>query len=141
MKKMLLIINPKSGISKKQKVFDDVVKIINDNEWEVKTIYTERRGHATAIAKKAKGFERIVCMGGDGTFNETINGLMLNPHKTDLGYIPSGSTNDFASGLGLPKIFAKSAKFAANQSAFPTDLGMFKGDIDSQKYFSYATPS
>ena len=137
MKKMLLIINPRSGIKKNKQIFESVQKIITDNEWELDTVYTEYRGHATELAQKAEGYDRIVCMGGDGTFNETMNGVITNPNKPELGYIPAGSTNDFADGLGLPKKITKSAKFASNQSAFPTDMGIFVKDNGEARHFSY----
>lgn len=137
MKKMYLIVNPKSGMKKSKRVFESVQKVIKENEWELKTVYTERRGHATELAQQAVGYDRIVCMGGDGTFNETVNGFLSNPDHTELGYIPSGSTNDFASGLGLPKSIARNAVFASTQAAFPTDIGMFEGDGHAPRYFSY----
>ena len=137
MKRMLLIINPRSGIKKNPQLFDSVQRIINDNEWELETVYTEYRGHATELARDAVGYDRVVCMGGDGTFNETVNGVLLNPHKPEIGYIPAGSTNDFANGLGLSKNILKNAKFSSNQSAFPTDMGCFSGDSVEARYFSY----
>ncbi|MBQ9116001.1 MAG: diacylglycerol kinase family lipid kinase [Clostridia bacterium] len=137
MKKMLLIINPKSGVKKSAQIFDTVGEIIKDNEWELDSVFTEYRGHATELASTASGYDRIVCMGGDGTFNEVINGLLPNPQKQELGYIPAGSTNDFACGLGLPKTILKNAKFAANQSAFPTDMGLFRAEGADPRHFSY----
>ena len=137
MKRMLLLINPKSGIKKNAQIFDSVQKIISDNEWELETVYTEYRGHASELAKNATDYARVVCMGGDGTFNETANGILQNPNKPELGYIPAGSTNDFAHGLGLSKNIIKNAKFASNQSAFPTDIGIFNGDTVLPRYFSY----
>ena len=137
MKKMLLIINPRSGLKKSSQIFESVKKIITDNEWELETKYTEYSGHATVLAQNAQDYDRIVCMGGDGTFNETVNGILSNSQKIDLGYIPAGSTNDFANGLGLPKKITRNAKFASNQSAFPTDMGLFCGDNSSARHFSY----
>lgn len=137
MKKMLLLINPKSGLKKNPQIFDSVQKIISENEWELDTVYTEYRGHATELAKNAAEYDRVVCMGGDGTFNETLNGILNSSHKIELGYIPSGSTNDFAHGLGLSKNVIRSAKFASNQSSFPTDMGIFCGDTVAPRYFSY----
>ncbi|MBR2461350.1 MAG: diacylglycerol kinase family lipid kinase [Clostridia bacterium] len=137
MKKMLLIINPKSGIKKSTQIFENVKDIMSENEWELETVYTEYRGHATELATAAVGYDRIVCMGGDGTFNEVANGIMLNPVGFELGYIPAGSTNDFAHGLGLSKKITKNAKFAANQSAFPTDMGLFCANGEKTRHFSY----
>lgn len=137
MKKLLLIINPKSGVKKNERVFKDVQEIISNNEWKIETVYTTHRGHATEITQAAIGYDRIVCMGGDGTFNETANGLLSNPLVTDLGYIPAGSTNDLANGLGLSKKIKRSAKFSSCHPALPTDMGIFTADKTHSRYFSY----
>lgn len=100
-------------------------------------MYTEYRGHATELAMNAEGYDRVVCMGGDGTFNETVNGALKNLSKPEIGYIPAGSTNDFAIGLGLSKNIFRNAKFSSNQSAFPTDMGYFSGDNAPPRHFSY----
>lgn len=137
-KKLLLIINPCSGIKKSKLIFENAEEIIKKQGWQVDVKFTEYRNHATELAANAIGYERIICMGGDGTLNETINGIMKNPNPIDLGYIPAGSTNDFASGLGLSKIIRKSSKFAATEKAYPTDIGYFHADeSDIGRRFSY----
>ena len=76
-----------------------------------------------------------MCSGGDGTLNEVVSGLMtITPEKRpELGYIPSGSTNDFASSLGLPKNMRKAAQTAALGKPFLVDVGVF----GKNQYFVY----
>lgn len=136
--KILLIINPRSGKKKKEQIFEEVKEIILDSGCTLDVKYTEHSGHATEIAKEAEGYERIICMGGDGTLNEVCNGL-LSKEKADrpkLGYIPAGSTNDFAQGIGLPKKIKKSAKLAISDACVPIDIGSFKTENGERK-FSY----
>lgn len=136
--KLLLVINPRSGVKKPKTLFDDVVKMIDKNGWKTDLVFTEYREHATQIISQATDYRRIVCMGGDGTLNEAINGMLKNPSVNELGYIPAGSTNDFAAGLGLPRSILRSAKFSATAEALPTDIGSFKADGDTVgRHFSY----
>ena len=105
MKKMLFIINPRSG---KEQIRSRLLEILDSF---VKAGYgpsvyiTQGPKDAEYQAARAKTKELVVCSGGDGTLNEVVSGLMtITPEKRpELGYIPSGSTNDFASSLGLPK--------------------------------------
>ena len=136
--KVLLIINPRSGKTKKDSIFNEVRDIIKGSGCELDIKYTEYSGHATEIASQAEGYERIICMGGDGTLNEVCNGLMTKEaaKRPKLGYIPAGSTNDFAQGIGLPKNIKKSAKLAISDKCVPIDLGSFKTENGERK-FSY----
>lgn len=100
--KALLIVNPVSG---KRRITGELVEIISRLEkgGYVTTVHvTERRGDATETARIHGGkYDVIVCCGGDGTLSETANGMIKGGHKTKIGYIPSGTTNDFAYGIGL----------------------------------------
>ena len=70
----------------------------------------------------------IVCSGGDGTLNETISGMLQLKNTPSLGYIPAGSTNDFASSLKISKNMEKAAREIVNGFPVPVDAGMFCGD-------------
>ena len=112
-------------------------------EW-VTVALTTHRGHAAelAAASRGEGFDLVICCGGDGTLNETVRGLLTLPpeERPELGYIPAGSTNDFASSLGLPPVPAQSAELALNSSAVPLDVGRFvpaEGGSDATRYFTY----
>lgn len=136
-KRLLLIINPRSGKTKKKEMFSGIEKVITDSGWDTDTVYTEHRGHATELAENAGGYDRVVCVGGDGTLNEVYNGLMKLENRPEIGYIPAGSTNDFAKGIGLPASYKRSASLAAGDNVCPIDVGAFKPDGEEAKYFSY----
>jgi YegS/Rv2252/BmrU family lipid kinase len=90
---------------------------------------TMRRGHASAMAAtaNAEGYDTVVCCGGDGTFNETVAGLMTIPAESrpPLGYIPAGSTNDFAASMGLSSSLRGAARTAVSDQETPLDVGLF----------------
>lgn len=77
------------------------------------------------MEQNAGGYDLIVCSGGDGTLDEAVSGMMLSGHKIPLGYIPAGSTNDFASSLKIPKDMVKAAEIAVSGRPFYCDIGMF----------------
>lgn len=81
-----------------------------------------------AAAAYGGSADLVVCSGGDGTLNETISGLMKLDHFPDLGYIPAGSTNDFASSLKISKNMVRAAESAVYGEPFPIDIGCFCED-------------
>lgn len=134
MKKMIFIVNPISGRIKIQAVLLDVIKLFNTADYDVKICVTLRRGHARQIAEgAAEDTDIIVCSGGDGTLNEVITGLLNSGKKIPIGYIPAGSTNDFATAFGLKTDIRKAAKQIVSGTPHSVDVGMFK----EGKYFSY----
>ena len=94
------------------------------------TIYTtQARADATRkVMEEAANFDRIVCSGGDGTLDEVVTGLIKSDTNTPIGYIPAGSTNDFANSLGIPKEMVKAAEVAVGKNPFPCDIGDFNSD-------------
>lgn len=138
-KDVLLIINPRSGKNKRNDIYSEVESIISAENHSVTTVYTSSRGHATEIALTGKNYNSVICMGGDGTLSEVCNGLLTLPEneRPRLGYIPAGSTNDFAKGIGLPTSIKKSARLAASDKCSPIDIGAFKSDGQEQRYFTY----
>lgn len=136
-KKLMLIINPRSGKTKKKKIFSSIEQTIRDGGWNTDTFYTEYRGHAAELASHGPEYNRVVCVGGDGTLNEVINGLMTVDTRPEIGYVPAGSTNDFAVGLGLPRSIGKSTRLASGEYISPIDVGAFTDDNGVKRYFSY----
>lgn len=135
-KKVLLIINPVSGTLGSRTALFELINSFCAGGWEVTTAITQARGHAVILAANAadRGYDLIVCCGGDGTLNETITGMMSSLGKNiPLGYIPSGSTNDFAQTLGLPTDPKDAAKNIIEGSDMPLDVGKF----GNTRYFSY----
>ena len=71
--------------------------------YEVVVYPTKSKNDATNKMKEAKSYDLIVASGGDGTLNEVITGLIKANANTPIAYIPTGTTNDFATTLGIPK--------------------------------------
>lgn len=131
--KLLFVYNPHSGVGKVRSQLSDILEIMVRAGYEVRVHPTQERGDATRrVAADAHAYDLIVCCGGDGTLDETVTGLMQNRVSVPLGYIPAGSTNDFAVSLGLPKDMKRAAKIAVGGSVFPCDVGCFGDD-----YFVY----
>ncbi len=133
MKRMLLVVNSYAGMRKIVKYLADVIAIFNRAGYEVLTHMTADTGDAIqVVAEKAGEVDLVVCAGGDGTFNETICGLLQSGADTPVGYIPCGSTNDFATSLRLPTNVLQAAKAIVEGTPSRYDVGIF-GD----RYFSY----
>jgi len=133
MKKMLFVVNPYAGMRKVNKYLADIIGIFNRSGFDVISYMTEGPGDAGKIIEaRAAEFDLIVCAGGDGTFNEAISGLLKSGCDIPLGYIPCGSTNDFAASLHLPTDPVKAAKMIAEGTPVRYDIGKF-----CDRYFSY----
>ncbi|MDQ1688807.1 MAG: hypothetical protein QOK42_1782 [Frankiaceae bacterium] len=102
----LLVVNPKATATTKRG--RDVLVRAVSSDLKVEVVETERRGHAAELARDAvaEGVELVVALGGDGTVNEVVNGLLAEgpgSHVPALAVVPGGSTNVFARALGLPR--------------------------------------
>lgn len=126
MKKLLFIYNARSGKTEVRKHLADIIDTFIKAGYYVDTYQTQKRADATEqVIKRGKDFDLIVCCGGDGTLNETITGLMQLDKEIPLGYIPAGSTNDFASTLKMPKNMLKNASIAVDGQEMKVDIGRF----------------
>lgn len=133
---MLFIINPVAGRLRSRTALFDMINAFCKRGHSVTTAVTQRRSHGTelAAAAAAQGYDMVVCCGGDGTLNEVINGVMQGGCPIPVGYIPAGSTNDFAETLGLSVSPAKAAeRIAEGGKTVSLDIGRFNED----RYFSY----
>lgn len=127
-KKLLIILNPRAGKMKTRKALNDLVNIFKNDGYLVSVASTKARAHATKIVtKKGKKYDLVVCCGGDGTLNEVLAGIIKLSNPPKLGYIPCGSTNDFAAGLKLPKNIMIAAKKILAGKQYSIDLGSFNG--------------
>ncbi len=132
-KKLLLIINPKAGKRMAQGSLCDIVDLLTRGGYQVTVHVTQSRGDAEQQARMAeKQFDRVVCCGGDGTLNEMVSGAAGWNRTPECGYIPAGTTNDFASTLGFPKNPKEAAAVAAGGALFHCDIGQF-----DERYFVY----
>ena len=133
MKKLFFVMNPAAGMKKANKVLPEILSVFNRGGYDIITYITASQGDARlVVSKRAPEMDLIVCCGGDGTFNETVAGLLESGADVPIGYIPAGSTNDFASSLGLPADPVAAAKRIVNGSAQCYDVGSFGG-----RYFTY----
>lgn len=133
-KKILLIINPKAGITRHRYNIFDIIKEFCEHDCITSTLTTLKEGDAVRlVAENASDHDMVVCSGGDGTINETVSALLNCGINVPIGYIPAGSTNDMARTLDLPLKPKKSASLIMNGKPKPFDVGLFDGN----KYFCY----
>ncbi len=128
MKKMLFVFNPHSGKGQIKNKLLDILLLFVKKGYKVEVHPTQRKGDAMEITKSsAKQYDRIVISGGDGTLNEVVNGLSLieKEKRPAVGYIPAGTTNDFASNLKIPKNMIRAAELAVEENVFNCDIGLF----------------
>ena len=133
MKKMLFVMNPYAGTRKAAKVLTEIISVFNQAGYLVNAYMTAGPGDAARVVERsAEGMDLVVCCGGDGTFNETVTGLLDGGHDVPVGYIPAGSTNDFAASLKLSADPVQAAKDIVTGAEARYDVGLF-GD----RYFTY----
>lgn len=126
MKKLLFIFNAKSGKARIKNHLADVIDMFVKEGYTVEAYPTQSVGDArNKVESCGKKFDLIVCSGGDGTLNEVISGAMMLDKRPDIGYIPSGSTNDFGTSINLPKSIMESAKIAVSGTPVSIDIGHF----------------
>lgn len=136
MKKVLFILNPKSGREQIRSKLLDILNVFSKAGLEVEVYVTQEAGEAQKMAERyGKRKDMIVCSGGDGTLNEVVSGIMAveRAKRPVIGYIPAGSTNDFASSLGLSRNMKTAAEDVINGRDFAVDVGRFGED----RYFVY----
>ena len=132
-KRVLLIINPCSGKDSKRVGALEIISRLSTAGFDFDVETTKCQGDATTIVTRmGADYDLIICCGGDGTLNETINGLLKLDKRIPVGYIPSGSTNDLASTLGIPVGVGPATNMILNGKTNGYDVGSLQG-----KYFNY----
>ncbi len=127
-KKLLFIVNPRAGKTKSRAPLFDAVSIYSEAGFLVSVRMTSRRGEATELAEElGADYDLVVCHGGDGTLNETVNGVMRIPRekRPAVSYLPGGSTNDFAASLNISSDPAEAARSAMRLQPRELDVGRF----------------
>lgn len=133
MKKLLFVMNPFAGTRRANRVLAEVLSVFNRAGYEVLTYMTAGQGDATReVQARAAEVDLVVCVGGDGTFNETITGVLRSGRDLPVGYLPAGSTNDFAASLHLPTDLLQAARDIVEGEPCCYDVGKF-----GNRYFSY----
>ena len=133
LKKLLFIVNPRSGRTKSRAPLFDAAARFSQAGYMVHIHMTEGHGDATRVAhEQGPAFDLVVCSGGDGTLNETISGLMQLEERPAVGYLPNGSTNEFAASLHNPALTEKAAELVVEGQPQPLDIG-----AHNDRFFSY----
>lgn len=130
MKKLLFIYNPQAGKGKIKNKLSDVIEIFVKADYEVTIYPTIGKKDATRIvSQESKDYDLIVCSGGDGTLNEVTAGVMGLASRPHIGYLPAGTTNDFAMSHKIPKNILKAAELAVYGEPYYFDVGSFNDDF------------
>ena len=133
LKKMLFVMNPYAGIRRANRHLPDIIATFNRAGYQVSAYMTAGQGDgAQMVEQQAGDMDLVVCCGGDGTFNETITGVLRSGADVPIGYIPAGSTNDSAASLHLSSNILQAAQDIVEGMPHPYDVGRF-----GQRYFSY----
>ncbi len=133
--KVLFVVNPYSGRQKIRTELINVIDALTKAGCETVVMTTQGRGYTQKMLKEAEGrYQLLICSGGDGTFNEVLSGVMTwdDEKRPLLGYIPAGSTNDFASGVNLSSNIGTAIDDIIHGQPHTFDAGMF-----NDTYFSY----
>lgn len=132
-RKLLFLVNPHAGKAAIRGKLLSVLEVFSQAGYRPTVCLPRQSGELIEVARReAQQYDLVVCSGGDGTLNETVNGLMCLEHPPMLGYIPAGTTNDFATSLGIPKQIEKAAAIAVSGRPVQVDVGRF-----NDRYFSY----
>ena len=131
MKRLLFIYNPHAGKGLLKPKLSDIVDIFVKAGYEVTIYPTQAYRDAFRKVKEynSEDYDLVVCSGGDGTIDEVVTGMMKRKDREPIGYIPTGTTNDFASSLHIPKGLLEAAHNAVNGAVFPCDVGRFNNGI------------
>lgn len=128
-KKLLFVYNPKAGKAKIKNKLAEILDVFAGAGFEVTVYPTRKKGDAVEIVANRKPiYDLVVCSGGDGTLDEVVTGMIQSSFRTPIGYIPAGSTNDFAGSLHLPKNMVDAAECVVRGKNFPCDIGSFNND-------------
>ena len=134
MKKMFFIVNLIAGRAEIGGRLGEIIDLFTKAGYEVTVHITQNSTDASVKAKYAceNGFDILVCSGGDGTLSQCLQGIMESERRIPIGYIPAGSTNDFARSLGIPRDAMSAARWVVDGIRTPCDIGGF-----NDEYFTY----
>lgn len=133
LKQMLFVMNPYAGMRKANRHLPDILALFNRAGYRVTAHMTADTGDCTEVTRELAGkMDLVVCAGGDGTFNEAVNGILLSGAEVPIGYIPCGSTNDFANTLKLSANVMQAAQDILDGAPRCYDAGLFR-----DRYFTY----
>ncbi len=131
--RMLFVYNPHAGKATIRGHLLDIIDIFTKAGYEVTAYPTQSQGDGEKrVRDRADDYSIVVCSGGDGTLDEVVSGMMNSEFKVPIGYVPAGSTNDYAKSLNIPSVMTKAAQIVVNGNDFLSDVGTM-----NDKYFVY----
>ena len=129
-KKMLFVYNPRAGKERIRSNLLDIIDIFAKAGYEVTVHPTQEAGDAIKAVKNRENiYDIVTCSGGDGTLDEVVNGMWKSKNRVPIGYVPAGSTNDFAMSLGIPSAMHTSAEAIVKGKQYACDIGIMNKDI------------
>jgi len=142
MNRYKIIINPVSGRGAGGRVVTPIEQMLREQSLDFDIVLTERPWHAAELAQQAaaSGFDLVVAVGGDGTANEVLNGLMLAKRAGNksvaMGVLSVGRGNDFAFGVGAPRDLNDGCRALAQNRRRVIDVGLATGGLFPEgRYF------
>ncbi|MCS7283000.1 MAG: diacylglycerol kinase family lipid kinase [Anaerolineae bacterium] len=129
----LVIANPISGRGVGERTIPRVIQLLKEQRVKFDLVRTERPWHAAELARRAvrSGYRLVVALGGDGTSNEVLNGLMeareAGEGEAAMGVLCVGTGNDFAYGVGIPKDLEEGCAAIARRRTRWIDVGLARG--------------
>lgn len=133
-KNMLFVYNPKAGKGSIKTYLSDIIYYFIKSGYKIRIHATQKKGDAIEIVHSIAHhpYDLVVCSGGDGTLDEVVTGIIKSETRIPIGYLPAGSTNDFARSLNISSHMLEAAKSVVHGREFPCDVGRF-----NEKYFIY----
>lgn len=142
MRKHCVIVNPTAGKGSASRAIPEITACLDSLKVNYDLILTDHPGHAISLAEEAgtNGYVTVVAVGGDGTVNEVINGLMAAKNggalTSSLGVIPVGRGNDFSFGMGIPQDISSACQLLVDGHKRKIDVGWVRGgDYPDGRYF------
>lgn len=128
--KLMFVYNPHAGKGLIKSRLAEIIDIFVKNGYEVSIHPTQKYNDAYEVVKKiGSEYDLVVCSGGDGTLDEAVSGMMEREKRIPIGYIPAGTTNDFANSLHISRNLLEAAEIAVSGGRFSCDVGRFNDDI------------
>lgn len=124
-----LIVNPTAGMGRGLTDYPQISKLLRDNDVLHEAVFTEHKYHAAELAVEAvqRGFRRIVVVGGDGTLNEVVNGLLVqtevDPKEVTIAMISVGTGNDWVRTFGFPGCYSEAVRAIREENTYLQDIG------------------
>ena len=132
-KRLLFVLNPQAGKGEIRPKLLPVIERFTAAGYDTTVVPTKQAGELPdTVERLGAAADLVVCCGGDGTLNETVTGLMRLEQPPPLGYLPTGTSNDFAAGLGIPHDLEAAAEKVVRGTPFDCDVGLF-----CHRYFTY----